>query len=487
MRSRLRALLTLAASVGLGASVLLPTGAFAAAAQKASDHYTEIFCDALTSSDGTAFVGVTVSDVTGVSAGLDVFGPNSEPFVDPPSFTTDFEAVVTGSVSGGVLAASIPVLDGNGDPAGAAQLTATLTIGGESQPIDDNFKAGNHIFRSSGTFQPFAITVGSLILPNGWTFALDNEHCGADHVDITFFGNNPTSAVQQFDANNISCDLAAGGHVVGNLFVDVDSDRTFAFVDAFFFDAGLDGSTETTITNGAVSASLTYVDINTGLPVGTGSIDLSIAATGERFSYTLKAATIFVRVSGEVFDVSGTLTAPGFASFDLSSCGLADRTTKRIRRPAQAPKPTGKAPANDLPIGAMKVRAKTTLAENTKNAAFDMEAPFDCLTFLDENGVEQPVPVLKTVWFALDGTGSNVTFDTAGSGFDTVAAAYTKAADGSYVPVPGACVDDVPLQPLGRTLQAAVTFNAAAGTTYYVQIGGFPDDLNWGDLHLTVR
>jgi len=45
----------------------------------------------------------------------------------------------------------------------------------------------------------------------------------------------------------------------------------------------------------------------------------------------------------------------------------------------------------------------------------------------------------------------------------------------------------VPLQPLGRTLQAAVTFNAAAGTTYYVQIGGFPDDLNWGDLHLTVR
>jgi hypothetical protein len=48
-------------------------------------------------------------------------------------------------------------------------------------------------------------------------------------------------------------------------------------------------------------------------------------------------------------------------------------------------------------------------------------------------------------------------------------------------------VDDVPLQPIGRTLQAAITFPAAAGVTYYVQVGGFPDDLNWGNLHVSVR
>lgn len=486
MTSRLRALLALGASAGLAATVLAPGGAFAGAAQKASDHYVELFCDSLTGRNGTAFMGVTISDVTGVSAGLDAFGPNDEPFVDPPIFTTDQESAATGSYAGGVLSASIPVIDGSGNPAGIAQVTATLTVGGEPQPIDDSFKDGNHVFRSSGSLLPLAIATGSLTLPDGSTFTLDNEHCGSDQVDITFFGNNPTSAVSQFDSNNINCPLLVAGEQVGNLFVDVDSASSFAFVDAFFFDAGVDGTTEGILTNGSLSGPIDFVDINTGASVGAGSIDLTIAATGERFSYTLTGATTRERVSGEVYDVAGTLSAPGFGSFDLSSCVLADRTTKRISRPAQAPKPTGKAPANDLPSGAQKVKVRTTLTENTKNAALDMEAPYDCLTSVDENGVESPVPVIKTVWFAIDGTGSAVTFDTAGSGFDTVTAVYTKSGS-SYLPVPNACVDDVPLQPLGRTLQSAVTFTAAAGTTYYVQIGGFPDDLNWGDLHVAVR
>ena len=55
------------------------------------------------------------------------------------------------------------------------------------------------------------------------------------------------------------------------------------------------------------------------------------------------------------------------------------------------------------------------------------------------------------------GTGTEVTIDTAGSDFDTAIAVYTAAAHGSLEPVDGACVDDVPLEPVGRTLQAAVT------------------------------
>src|SRR5512141_2224740 len=108
MTSRLRAFLALGASAGLAATVLAAGGALAGAAQKASDHYVELFCDSLTSRDGTAFVGVTISDVTGVSAGLDVFGPNDQPFVDPPSFTTDQEQAATGSYANGVFSASIP-------------------------------------------------------------------------------------------------------------------------------------------------------------------------------------------------------------------------------------------------------------------------------------------------------------------------------------------------------------------------------------------
>ena len=115
-----------------------------------------------------------------------------------------------------------------------------------------------------------------------------------------------------------------------------------------------------------------------------------------------------------------------------------------------------------------------------------MEQPFACLTFFDDNDVERPIPVIKTVWFKLIGAGKAVTIDTRGTNFDTVVAVYTKPA-GAYVPVANACVDDVPVQPVGRTLQAAVTFTPAAGRTYYVQVGGFPDDLNWGTLKLSVR
>jgi hypothetical protein len=329
---------------------------------------------------------------------------------------------------------------------------------------------------------------GTVTLPDGSAFVLDNASCAADEVHVTFFGNNPTSAVQHFDANSASCPLLAGGEQVGQLFVDVDSDRTVAFVDAFFFDAGIEATIDgASIEGGHLSLALDYRSTDTGSIVGTGSIDMTIAATGERFSYTLRGGTITERVSGEAYDVSGSLVAPGFPPFDLGGCVLADRSTKRIFKPFHAPSPTGKPLVNDLPSGATRVGVKTRLTENTKNAALDMEAPFSCLTFLDDNGIAQPLPVIKTVWFSILGTGSNVTIDTAGSGFDTVAAVYTRASDGSYVPVPGACVDDVPLQPLGRTLQASVTFAATAGTTYYVQIGGFPDDLNWGDLHLAVN
>ncbi|HEV2005387.1 MAG TPA: hypothetical protein VGQ85_02135 [Candidatus Limnocylindrales bacterium] len=486
-RRRLRRLSAVGSAAGLCLLLLLPGETLGGAASKATDHYVELNCGPLVGNAGTLFVGLTISDVNGVSVGLDDFAPGDIPFVDPSAYTVDFNAgTQTGSYANGVLNASIPLVDGSGTPAGFATVQATLALGGTPQPVDDVFKDGNRQFRSSGSLQPLAIVSGTVSLPNGSSFILADGPCSADEVRVTFWGNNPTSAVTSFDANNVSCTLSDGNGVIGSLFVDVDSAHTVAFVDAFLFNANMEASGQASIVNGHLSLALAYVT-DTGASAGSGSIDMTLAATGERFSYTLRSGTILQRVSGEAYDVAGSLVAPGFAPFDLGSCVLADRTTKRIFKPAKTPNTTGKPPANDLPSGATNLKPKTTLTENTKNTALDMEAPFSCLTFLDQNGVEQPIPVIKTVWFSIVGTGASVTFDTAGSGFDTVTAVYTKALDGSYVPVPGACNDDVPLLPLGRTLQSAVTFTAAAGTTYYVQIGGFPDDLNWGDLHLSVR
>jgi hypothetical protein len=92
------------------------------------------------------------------------------------------------------------------------------------------------------------------------------------------------------------------------------------------------------------------------------------------------------------------------------------------------------------------------------------------------------------VWYRITGTGGEITVDTAGSSFDTVAAAYAGAPDASSTV---ACADDVPVVPLGRTLQAAVTFPTIAGVSYFVQVGGFleNDGINvpYGTLKVAVR
>ena len=66
-----------------------------------------------------------------------------------------------------------------------------------------------------------------------------------------------------------------------------------------------------------------------------------------------------------------------------------------------------------------------------------------------------------------------MTIDTAGSNFDTVLAVYTW--DG-IIFTEVACSDDYPPGEF-RTLQSQVTFDAAAGTTYYIQAGGFDGEM----------
>src|SRR6185503_17464409 len=96
-RPRIRAFVAAASAALLGLSLLVPTGALGGAATKSTDHFVELSCDGLT---GT---GATISDVNGASAGLDVFAPGDEPFVDPPAFTADGEAQSSGSAANGAF------------------------------------------------------------------------------------------------------------------------------------------------------------------------------------------------------------------------------------------------------------------------------------------------------------------------------------------------------------------------------------------------
>jgi len=76
------------------------------------------------------------------------------------------------------------------------------------------------------------------------------------------------------------------------------------------------------------------------------------------------------------------------------------------------------------------------------------------------------VSPVSTVWYTFtSGAGQSLSIDTQSSDFYTRIAVYTGSAVGALTLVPGACSYD------DATHNAAVTFNAAAATQYYVQIG----------------
>lgn len=106
-------------------------------------------------------------------------------------------------------------------------------------------------------------------------------------------------------------------------------------------------------------------------------------------------------------------------------------------------------------------------------ATFFGALPFDDVvdvtdaTVQPDEPTEVCAPMGNTVWYgmALEAT-TEVTVDTTGSDYDTVLAVWTGEGFGLFDLID--CVDDT-----FAGLQAAVTFTAEAGVTYFVQAGAF--------------
>ena len=478
----MKRLLALLTSLMLVAA--LPGAVSAGRATKFTDHNVNINCEGLeaASGGGFAFFSASTSDQFGPDAFVD-FWSASEPSGQPDLFR-DFEQPVVVTWNGSVLSGSIPLLDSSGDPAGSATFSATLVPSGDPFPFDDRFRDGNHWHQFTGISQPMdpsgTLTVGSS------TFSLDA--CFGDETTVSVFETNPRSFVGNFSDRNVDCQLTNASGDTGFLFMSLaDGD---VFVDAGAFPGGgvdgIGGVADATLVNGVLDATLDTYSLQDGEPTADGgSIHLQIVGTGEPFEFLLKYATGKSLARGVTLDLEGTLTI-GSMTFDLGACVGVDGRTKVIDTFPSGPKPGGKVPANDLPSGAklLTVGSKTSVA--TKGASPDREAPYECLTFEDGGEVFE-VPVGSTVWYRIVGTGGPVTVDTAGSDYDTVMAVYTSDGAGGFTPVPGLCIDDVPVQPIGRTLQAALTWNTVAGTVYYVQIGGYPQSFTYGNLRVAVR
>ena len=478
----MKRLVAIVASLAILAA--LPATASAARPTRFTDHFVGISCDGMAAETGGgfAFFSASVSDEFGPDAFVDYWTTASPS--GPPALFRDFGQPVDVTWDGSVLEGSIPLLDTSGDAAAPATFSATLTPSGDPFAFDETFKDGNRQVRFSGVSQPMD-PEGTL---NVGDSTFDLGACFAEETTVTVFETNPDSFVRHFSERNVACDLTNTAGDSGFLFVNLD--ETDLFIDAFASSA--DGSTTVAafgfgeLVDGVLDATLETFDPETGEPIpGSGTLHLEIIGTGESFDYTLRNATARFVSRGVALDIEGTLTL-GDMTFDLSECVGVDGRSKEIFTSPSGPKPGGKIPANDLPSGAklLTVGSKTSVA--TKGASPEFEEPFECLTF-DEGGEVFELPVGHTVWYRIVGTGESVTIDTAGSDYDTVIAVYTADGSGGFDPVPDACVDDVPLDPVGRTLQAAVTFDTVAGTTYYVQIGGFPDSFRYGNLRVAVR
>jgi hypothetical protein len=326
---------------------------------------------------------------------------------------------------------------------------------------------------------------GSLVV-GGSTFSLDG--CFGDETTITVFATAPHSFVTHFSQRGVDCALSNAAGDTGFLFASFFDGDVFIDSGGFPADgsAGIGAFGGGTLAGGIFDSTLDTYSFDTGEPAAaTASIHLEIVGTGDPVNYLVREATVRLSVRGDSLDIEGTL-AIGDMTFDLGPCVGVDADAKLIVTSPNGPKPGGKVPSNDLPSGAKLLGVGDRTSVSTKGASPDREAPFECLTFgFDGDSFE--IPVGHTVWYRVVGTGGAVTVDTAGSDYDTVAAVYTSDGTGSYTPVPGACVDDVALDPVGRSLQSAVTWDTVAGTSYYVQIGGFPEAVTYGNLRVAVR
>jgi hypothetical protein len=479
----------MAVLAALTLALLLPASASAARSTRATDHTVSIDCkDGIhpTTGTGFAFFGATTSDLNGPDAFLDAWN-GDEPDGESDNHR-DFDQPVDVTWNGTTLSGSFPIVDSSGDPAGTATFSATLTPVGDPNAIDESFKDGNTKSRATGTSQPMQ-PAGSLVLSTGQTFDLGT--CFGDESTISTFGTNPAAFVNHFTARTTDCPLANAAGDTGFLFVDLSNDSD-VFIDATSVPA--DGSPTIEAFGGAspvgnvIDTTLDAVIFETGEPAGVAaSIHMTVTETGETFVRVFSSRGRRQVARGTLLDIEGTLSI-GTHTFDLGACVGVDYRSKLLRNAPSGPKPGGKVPTNDLPSGAKQLAVGGSAVTQTKGASPDREAPFDCLIFEDETGAPLEVPVANTVWYKFTGTGHPITIDTAGSDFDTVLATYTSGPGGTFTPVAGGCDDDFPTPPLGRSLQAAVTIPTVAGTTYYVQIGGFPDSaFPFGNLRVSIR
>ena len=453
----------------------LPATVSAAPPTRFTEHAVVVDCF-LENDDG--FVGAFAVDSSefGAFGELSFWESPSTPDQNDPTLVSVGADVSSTDAS---MSADFELIDlASGDPAGTAELRVTLTPNGPPETVSDRFREGNRWNRVDGTIQPMAVE-GTLDVPGAETF--DAAGCLGAIQDLTFFATNPASFVDRFENLSLSCFWETGD---GFIDMFANADRFFASADLFVTDGSGDyfGFAEATLNTRAFAADWDlFLDPDGQTAVGSASASATLAATGEVLRIKDGSPPNVARFTLTFFSVDGslTVTTPGGTQtlpMDDEHCFAAqERAFFHSVRPS-GPKPGPL--ANDAPANAIAAKLGKTIRIVTGGGA---EAPEEPCLFVDpETNETFEVPFGNTAWWTFVGNGGLMTVDSAGSNFDTVIAVYTGS-PGSFTQV--ACVDDI--SDPAFSLQSRVTIDTDAGTTYYVQAGGFGGDS--GRLQLVIR
>ena len=464
----------------LVAVLILPTSVMAAKADRGTETSTQLWCPDLRSGGDSAYVSAWFSDRGEAFADLAYWAEPAEPGTSSMTWagwsndTLMSDGGASLEITFGVFGFNEGDVDDPSDLVfiGDGTLTATLTPEGDAQTERFTDQSGNHQFRSIGTFQGYEVS-GTLELPTGISFPLAG--CEAFRQTSDWFSNNPTSSVSHSNELTVTCGWSTDDGNVG-LYASRTALGTKADLWVETADTFLYGSGSVSLSRSAFNATFDLYsksDDGSG-PAGTASASAALTSL-DRVSQSEEFGGSRFSIKGVLLGVAGTLTietgnGPRTFDMDAASCQAGSVRFSQLPGRPERPEPVD----NDTPDTALALKLGDKVLLNTTGAADAPEAP--CLMDDAEGGTFEG-PITNTVWWRIEGTGSPITVDTAGSSFDTMVAVYVV--EGSAVGGSIGCVDDV-----AEGVEARVTFDTASDASYFVQTGGF--DGSKGDLNVLV-
>ncbi|HSM38360.1 MAG TPA: hypothetical protein VK838_03440 [Candidatus Limnocylindrales bacterium] len=487
----------------------MPSAASAQPSIRYTDTHTFVSCDSFGDESGTVSFYAEVSSTYGSYAGLAFWQPPASPLEGPPTWISD-EFSVDLSADGSLLTAVLQLYEFIEDPEGGlgafvgeATVTAALEPMGDPMPFEYSSRGSgsNQQYRVEGLTQLLSVS-GEALLPGALAFALDN--CDAANETLSVFATQPDAYVQHSSFVSLGCyweddglfaylsAYSEQGYASADMFVGTDAGAFYGFTDVLTltdrsFAASFDLFSAGEPEPAPEGISTEAVGPGDGDPVGSVDAAATLTRTGERFRFIDRFGFAKYTYSGEVLAVSGAaeVSIPGadlsLAMDEFTCYAEKVRFGYREATPNENAKgPGGGKPlANDLPENATPISVGTSVTvRSTAGTAAEPEVP---CTAIDPEYGEFELPLGHTAWWTFDGTGAEVTVDTAGSDFDTMVGVYVL--DGEGFTSLG-CVDDVFFEPDGGSLQAAISVATEPGVTYYVQVGGFAGST--GRLELTL-